>query len=573
MTLTGTPAAGTKAVSWSGCNSVNGENKCLVTMTAAKEVTATFDLEPTPKFKLTVKETGTGSGTVTSSPTGINCSSGTCSTEFEEGTTVTLTGTPAAGTKAVSWSGCNSVNGENKCLVTMTAAKEVTATFDLEPTPKFKLTVKEVGIGSGTVTSSPTGINCSSGTCSTEFEEGTTVTLTGTPAAGTKAVSWSGCNSVNGENKCLVTMTAAKEVTATFDLEQRQLSVTPEGTGSGTVTSSPAGISCGSECSANFDDGTTVTLTGTPGAETNPVQWAGCDSVNGENKCLVTMTAAKSVTATFEAEETGPLTPTHLTVAKTGEGTVVSSPGGIECSPTCQADFELNETVTLIASPAAGWAFYAWGGCAEHTGLTCKVTMSAAKTVKATFTPTPSLTVEKAGSGSGKVTATGISCDASCSKATAAIKAGTSVTVKVVSSKGSEAAVFENGTGSATGCSGASCIFTISANSSVKVKFDPTPTKTLTVKLTGPAAYKGKVKGKAFVKGLVSAGISCGSGCTTATESFFATDTIELSALAAIGYTFEGWTVKGGSAGTCAGKALTCTLPTDADKTVEAEFK
>ena len=72
------------------------------------------------------------------------------------------------------------------------------------------------------------------------------------------------------------------------------------------------------------------------------------------------------------------------------------------------------------------------------------------------------------------------------------------------------------------------CIFTISANSLVKVKFDPTPTKTLTVNLTGPAAFKGKVKGKAFVKGLVSAGISCGSGCTMTTESFFVTDTIEL---------------------------------------------
>jgi uncharacterized repeat protein (TIGR02543 family) len=199
--------------------------------------------------------------------------------------------------------------------------------------------------------------------------------------------------------------------------------------------------------------------------------------------------------------------------------------------------------------------------------------MSKAKTVKASFIATPSLTVEKAGSGAGKASATGISCDENCSKATSSIKTGTVVTVKVTSAKGSEAASFEGGTGSASGCSGATCSFTISENSSVKVKFAPKPTKTLTVKLTGPAAYKGKVKGKAFVKGLLSAGINCGSGCTTATESFFATDTIELSALAATGYTFEGWTVAGGSIGTCTGNALTCTLPTDADKTVEAEFK
>jgi uncharacterized repeat protein (TIGR02543 family) len=91
--------------------------------------------------------------------------------------------------------------------------------------------------------------------------------------------------------------------------------------------------------------------------------------------------------------------------------------------------------------------------------------------------------------------------------------------------------------------------------------------------LGGPAAYKGKVKGKAFVKGLVLSGINCGSGCTTTTESFFATDNIELTASAATGYAFEGWTVEGGSAGTCAGKVTPCSLPADANRTVKAEFK
>src|SRR5204862_430875 len=175
------------------------------------------DLQPAPKFKLTVKEQGTGSGTVTSSPAGISCSSGECSAEFEEGTTVTLTGSPAAGSKPASWTGCGSVNGENKCLVTMSAAKEVTATFDLQPAPKFKLTVKEQGTGSGTVTSSPAGIRCSSGECSAEFEEGTTVTQIGRAACRDRADSWTGGGSVKGENKCLVTMSAAKEVQATFD--------------------------------------------------------------------------------------------------------------------------------------------------------------------------------------------------------------------------------------------------------------------------------------------------------------------------------------------------------------------
>ena len=175
----------------------------------------------------------------------------------------------------------------------------------------------------------------------------------------------------------------------------------------------------------------------------------------------------------------------------------------------------------------------------------------------------------------GKAIAMGISCDASCSKATSAIKTGTEVTVKTTPAKGSQAAVFEGGTGSASSCSGeTACSFTITEDSSLIVKFSPIPTKTLTVKLRGPGAYKGKVTGKGVtVKGLLSTAIGCGSGCTTETETFFATGETELIAAASTGYTFVGWTVSGGSAGTCTGTTTPCKLLTDANKTVEAEFK
>jgi hypothetical protein len=268
-----------------------------------------------------------------------------------------------------------------------------------------------------------------------------------------------------------------------------------------------------------------------------------------------------------------------LTIAKIGEGTVTSSPAGIECTGAktgaeCEHAFELNEMVTLTASPASGYAFSAWAGCTEHAGLTCKVKMEKAKTVKVSFVATPSLTVEKAGTGYGKVSATGISCDESCSKESSAVKTGTSVTVKTTPAKGNEAAVIEGGTGSASACSGSTCTFTIEANSSLKVKFSPIPSKTLTVKLTGPGAYKGKVSGKGTtVKGLVSTAILCGTGCTTETESFFATGTTELVASTVTGYKFAGWTVSGGSAGSCTGTTSPCTLLTDANKTVEAKFE
>jgi hypothetical protein len=78
-----------------------------------------------------------------------------------------------------------------------------------------------------------------------------------------------------------------------------------------------------------------------------------------------------------------------LTVNKTGsgQGTVTSSPSGINCGPTCSADFTSGAVVTLTATPATGSTFAGWSGACSGTG-TCTVTMDTDKTVTATFTST-----------------------------------------------------------------------------------------------------------------------------------------------------------------------------------------
>src|SRR6185437_4199606 len=76
------------------------------------------------------------------------------------------------------------------------------------------------------------------------------------------------------------------------------LTVTKAGTGTGTVTSSPSGIDCGTTCSAAFAQGTPVTLTATPDSGSTFAGWSG-DCTNATGTCLVTMDAAHSVTATF----------------------------------------------------------------------------------------------------------------------------------------------------------------------------------------------------------------------------------------------------------------------------------
>jgi hypothetical protein len=77
-----------------------------------------------------------------------------------------------------------------------------------------------------------------------------------------------------------------------------RLSVTKSGNGKGTVQSQPAGISCGSSCSALFVGGTTVQLTATPSGNSRFMGWSGACS--GTGTCTVTMNGPTSVSAQFQ---------------------------------------------------------------------------------------------------------------------------------------------------------------------------------------------------------------------------------------------------------------------------------
>lgn len=79
-------------------------------------------------------------------------------------------------------------------------------------------------------------------------------------------------------------------------------------------------------------------------------------------------------------------TPVRLTVTKSGNGTITSSPAGINCGATCQADFRFGEDVILTATPASNWGFKSWGGDCSGTNPTCRIpAMSTNKSVTATF--------------------------------------------------------------------------------------------------------------------------------------------------------------------------------------------
>ena len=81
------------------------------------------------------------------------------------------------------------------------------------------------------------------------------------------------------------------------------LDITLDGAGAGTVSSEPAGITCGTACSAAFEENTAVTLTATANAGSAFANWGGACAAETSSVCTITMDAAQTVSATFTTDE------------------------------------------------------------------------------------------------------------------------------------------------------------------------------------------------------------------------------------------------------------------------------
>ncbi len=261
-----------------------------------------------------------------------------------------------------------------------------------------RLSVTTDGSGAGSVTSAPAGINCGA-TCGAYFAIGSSVTLTATAAGGSSFTGWSG-SGCSGTSTCTVTMSEARAVTAEFAVVppgQFDLMVTKSGTGAGTVTSSPAGINCGSDCSETLPSGTSVTLTAAPAAGSSFTAWSG-SGCSGTSTCTVVMSEARAVTAQFTKLQPSNVFPTPK--VKAGARALVSTvrvPGR----------GTLTQRVTRSSNLAAVLTVCKTSGKATKAGwvkLTCKLSAATRKalrkrslrvSVKTTFTPTGGLPASK----------------------------------------------------------------------------------------------------------------------------------------------------------------------------------
>ncbi len=243
--------------------------------------------------------------------------------------------------------------------------------------------------GSGTVSANPPGQSC--GANCLAFPYGTQVTFTASPASGSFLYNWSAPACQIGATTCTVVIGSLDHLYAAFS-QFASISVLKTGTGQGSVTSSVAGISCGNSCTAQFKGPVDITLHATPEAGSVFAGWASpqCPS---SGDCIVSASALDvvppiSVTARFELA-TGAIT---VSFAGNGSGKVTSVPAGINCPPTCSANFAGGTQVTLTpqADPPAPFISYIrlmqfahWSGDCQQTP--CTLVAGAGKSAVASF--------------------------------------------------------------------------------------------------------------------------------------------------------------------------------------------
>ena len=300
-----------------------------------------------------------GQGSVALNPTGPI---------YPDGTTVTLTANPATNWHFDHWTG-DITGTTNPATLLMDADKNVTAVFAADTRT---LTVNVTG--QGTV-----GLNPPGGA----YPYGTTVTLTANAAPGWRFDHWEGALTGSANPRTLW-MIVNYTVTAVFVQDTYALTVNT--TGQGSVALNPPG--------GSYLSGTTVTLTATPVAGWHFDHWEGA-LTGSTNPTTLLMDSNKTVTAVFVQDTY------TLTVNITGQGSVaLNPPGGSYLSGT---------TVTLTATPVAGWTFDRWEGALTGSTNPTTLLMNANKTVTAVFLNVPpnapsNVTATDLGGGQARVT-------------------------------------------------------------------------------------------------------------------------------------------------------------------------
>jgi len=475
----------------------------------------------------------------------------------------------------LSASGSYTVTVETRTGATYTTPQKLTRTVDsvnipiiasfgikVVEIPKLNLTVATAG--GGIISSDPSGILCGSD-CSEPYNQGTAVTLKANPLSGYAFKSWSGSCSSATSSTTTLTLNSDMSCSAAFEK-------LPIASISGSVWNdlNEDGIRQDNESGLFFKG---VLLSYKIGTQVfdffeytdNNGNYSFKDLSAGEYTVFLETEAGWIQTFPVSlGKHTGSIANYQmitglnfgmkqiiyfpLTLQKIGNGTVKSSPAGIECGSDCTENYVSGAEINLIATPDTGFSFTNWSGACSGNTNSITVKMDAAKNCVANFAaiPTYTLTVVESGNGIVKSTPAGVNCGDDCSENYAL---NTQVALTATASADS---VFTGWGGACTGAT-ESCQISMSQAQNVTANFAIRKVK-LDIMKTGNGTGS-----------IISdpTGISCGNDCA---EEYSLDTQITLNALAAPDSLFQGWS------GNCSGTNPIITLNLEASKICSANF-
>ncbi|MCP4702945.1 MAG: hypothetical protein GY862_39700 [Gammaproteobacteria bacterium] len=194
---------------------------------------------------------------------------------------------------------------------------------------------------------------------------------------------------VNARNEIVMEVNVALQPVAV----NPSLSVTKHG--EGTVTSSPPGIDCGTDCTEEYADmATQVTLTANPAPHHQFAGWRDDGCPGNEAVCSLMMSKFRFVGAAFEHSQ-------YLLAVRKPDGTesvgYISGPG-IDCGADCEELYPAETGITLTAQPVdpakhrfAGWAFESSQEHCLDGNTECRFPLLQAEKVTANFKRLPDM--------------------------------------------------------------------------------------------------------------------------------------------------------------------------------------
>lgn len=296
---------------YSGSGSLGNTNPLQVAVTGDRVITATFAPQT---FELNL--TADGQGTVSKTPN---------QALYNYNDQVQINATPTnPDWRFARWEG--DTTGLDPLvaqqMVTMTMSRSLTAVFS----PVY--TIETTPVGEGSITLDPDKL---------EYYNGDEVTVTAVPEPGWSFAGWSG-GATGTTNPLQIVVSSDLSITGTFTQDEYTLTV--DSVGPGTADWSPK--------KATYLYGDTVDLTATPDLGSTFMGWTGTIS-SFEASHQIVITGDTTATANF-AE----VSFRTLTVEINGEGSATKNPD--------KAEYQVGESVSLTATPDAGWIFNGWTG-------------------------------------------------------------------------------------------------------------------------------------------------------------------------------------------------------------------